>query len=356
MAARRGRTNLQSMNSNGQDVRKGRVARFPGAIGTFMARDALSLAASFLELSSQDAVLLPVYNCQDVLKAFQRTNRVVFYDINQDLSIDPNHIAEKLRDRSIRMMMITNYFGFLQPCRMRIQELCRANGVSIIEDCAHSLLTEGSGETGDLSIYSYRKILPIPDGGGLQIRDQTKSPAIQFYPRLYSDALSALISVKALLNVHSDKFSRTRLTSHVQRVAPELVSRPMDAKTLPLSRFAERGMADLSFPEMIERRRNDFAYWQDLCRRLQKVQPIFQELPAEVCPLGFPVMIDNRASVESRAREHGINLRVHWRLDTELGSDCLVSHELTKKMLTLPLYPELSGREREALTTILLTC
>jgi len=53
--------------------------------------------------------------------------------------------------------------------------------------------------------------------------------------------------------------------------------------------------------------------------------------------------------LEARARKKGINLRVHWRLDATLGSECSTSHDLSREMLTLPVYPELKPKEREAL-------
>ena len=330
-----------------------RVARFPGMIGTFMARDALSLAASHLALTPKDAVLLPIYNCQDVLKAFARTNRVVFYDVQADLTVDPTEILAKLIDDGIRMMMMTNYFGFLQPHRDDIKKICQDRGISLIEDCAHSLLTEGSGETGDLSIYSFRKILPIPDGGGLRIKRAGKPPDVKFHPRAYSDTLSAVISIKAFLNVRSDKFSRARLTAQANKIAPKTTSRTTDHRVLPLSHFAEMGMTNLSFPEIIERRRSDFQFWQEICKGRKSVVPMFSDLPSGVCPLGFPVMVENRESVESRARKAGIVLRVHWRLDSAFGSECRVSHNLARQMLTLPLYPELKEGERRVLSQII---
>jgi dTDP-4-amino-4,6-dideoxygalactose transaminase len=331
----------------------GRVARFPGIIGTFMARDALSLAASYLELAPNDAVLLPVYNCQDVLKAFVRTNRVVFYDVQADLTVNPKEIVAKLERGGIRMMMITNYFGFLQPHRDDIRQICQERGISLIEDCAHSLLTEGSGETGDLSIYSFRKILPIPDGGGLRINRARRPPKVKFHHRVFSDFLSALIIIKEFFNVRSNNFSRARFADHTRKLAPEITSRPKEPRILPLSHFAQKGMTNLFLPEIIERRRKDFQFWQEFCRGRKSLAPIFSDLPKGVCPLGFPVLVQDRRLVESRARKAGIVLRVHWRLDPMLGTECRTSHELASQILTLPLYPELKDRERRLLGEIL---
>ncbi|PYS07852.1 MAG: hypothetical protein DMG15_28995, partial [Acidobacteria bacterium] len=50
--------------------RLGDVPHFPYLIGTFMGRDALSLAVSYLDLTKDDTVVLPVFTCQDVLKSF----------------------------------------------------------------------------------------------------------------------------------------------------------------------------------------------------------------------------------------------------------------------------------------------
>jgi perosamine synthetase len=329
------------------------VPLFPDTIGTFMARDALSLAASYLSLTPSDGVLLPIFNCQDVLKAFVSTNRVVFYDVRPDLTIDPQEVAAKLKGGGIRMMMITNYFGFLQPHRNEIKELCRANGVALIEDCAHSLLTPGSGDTGDLAIYSFRKILPIPDGGGLRINGAGKRPSAKFLPRLFSDVLSALNSVKSRLKIHSHRLSRAGFTSQARKFGSEKTIQTKTRRILPLSHFAEMAMMDLSLPEIIRRRREDFKFWQELCGTRESLMPVFLDLPHGVCPLGFPLRAKNREVIEARARKAGIALRVHWRLDPALGSECPVSHALALKMLTLPLFPELNDRDRRVLREII---
>ncbi len=219
-------------------VHSGDVPRFPGVIGTFMGRDALSLAARYLRLSASDTVLLPVYTCQEVLGQFVKSTNVVFYDIQPDLTIDPDEVRAKLKGSRISMMLMTNYFGFLQPYRNEIKEICADKGICLIEDCAHSLLTERSGEIGDLSVYSFRKILPISDGGGLKVNRKGEPPAPKFYPRAYSDAISVSIKAKSFLNIHSNMLSRARLTSRTEKVLPKASSPKNDGRILPLSYFA----------------------------------------------------------------------------------------------------------------------
>ena len=328
----------------------GNVPQFPGLVGTFMGRDALSLAVSCLNLTENDTVMLPVYTCQDVLQSFVRKCHVVFYDVGDDLTIHPAELQAKLLGKGrIKMVLITNYFGFLQPHRKEIKKLCSERDISLVEDCAHSLLTDGAGETGDLSTYSLRKILPLRDGGGLRVNGEGKLPIPKYHRALYSDTLSFLALAKSLLNVRSEKFSRARVASQTAQVLPLPTK---DSRILPLSRFTRRSIGNISLAEVVRKRRDDFQFWQDVTRGIPSLKPMFEDLPPGVCPLGFALRTKDRESLESRALENGISLRVHWRLDSTIGGECGTSHELSKEMVTLPVYPELESKERDVLARL----
>ena len=328
----------------------GGVPQFPGLIGTFMGRDALTLAVSFLGLTENDTVMLPLYTCKDVLKSFIKRCRVIFYDIGSDLTIDPDELRAKLRGKDhVRMLLITNYFGFLQPYRKEIKKLCAESDICMIEDCAHSLLTEGSGDTGDFSTYSLRKILPLRDGGGLRINCNGEWPNPKYRHMLSSDTLSFLAWAKSLLNIRSETFSRARVVSHTTQAIPLPTK---DNSILPLSRFSRRRMKHISLAEVVKKRRDDFQFWQNVTDENPALVPMFTNLPIGICPLGFVLRMKNREFLEARAREEGINLRVHWRLDATLGSECGTSHELSRELVTLPIYPELEPREHEVLAKL----
>jgi dTDP-4-amino-4,6-dideoxygalactose transaminase len=333
-------------------------AKFPGVIGTFMGRDALALAICYLNLGPDDTVLLPAYTCKEVLRPFLNTTHIVFYDVEPDLTIHPNELKARMRTGKVKMMLMINYFGFLQPMREEIRQLCREHEVCLVEDCAHSLLTQGSGETGDLSVYSFRKILPLPDGGGLRVNSNGKSPSPQFHPRFYSDLLSTAIVLKSFFNIHSDKFNRSGITAGAKTLFAEGskngASRPQAGKRLlPLSRMADRGIKSASFPEMIERRRKDYLFWQEVCRGSKAAAPVFPELSSEVCPLGFAMKVKDRDALYQRALEQGIALRIHWRLSSTLAGEYRNSYEMSTQTLTLPVYPELTEKEREVLTGLI---
>jgi perosamine synthetase len=325
-------------------------------VGTFMGRDALSLAASWLEIGANDTVLLPAFVCDEVIKPFANVARVAFYDIGRDLAIHPATIAAMLSERSIKVMVVVNYFGFLQPHRDDIRRICENKGVVLIEDCAHSLLTEGSGTIGDLSIYSYRKILPVSDGGGLRINMVGRTATPRFYPRLYSNVLSTAVLLKSLLKVRTDAWSRSGLTSQAGKLSTRSAGPPTAAgngRILPMSVFARHGIRTTSLSDVIEKRRADYEFWHDLSNRTGVFSPVFECLPAGVCPLGFPAFMNDRERVRSLALAKGIYLKVHWRLPSVIGVEYPISRELAETTVTLPVYPELSPRDRDVIRGIL---
>jgi perosamine synthetase len=324
----------------------------PDLIGTFMGRDALTLAMRQLRITTDDVVLLPAYTCQEVLRSFMKKAKVVFYDVGSDLAIDPDALRRQLASRRVRMVLTTDYFGFRQPHRLAIKRACADAGAWLVEDCAHSLLTDGAGDTGDLAIYSFRKIVPVHDGGGLRVNrafDATSGP--HFRPRLYSNALSLVAQAKSGLNIHTAMLSRARVESHTT----EALSSPVNAdeRVMPLSMFAARRMTRIPFADVAAMRRRDFLFWLDECRDNRAVRPVFRELPPGVCPVGIPVRVRNRSALERRARQADIVLSVHWRLERDIGEECATSHALSAELLTLPVAPDIDTERRDRLARLL---
>jgi len=340
------------LNASGIIAKAFQVPKLPGMLGTFMGRDALSLILSSLKLNSDDTVLLPAFTCQEVLRAFASRVNITFYDVCPDLSIDADVIKAHLSKRKTAMVLITDYFGFLQPYRLKIRDLCDENGCILVEDCAHSLLTEGAGAVGDFATFSLRKLLPVPDGGGLRINRQEVKLSPDFHPSFYSNVLSLSAIVKSGLNIRTAKLSRARVTSQTKKVVP-ITADGNKGRTLPLSYFTRRGLTGISFDEVAKKRRGDFQFWTEFCLNNSSLVPLFRDLPQGVCPFGFPVMVEKRAAIEDSARKAGILLSVHWRLDGTLGPECLVSQELSKRILTLPLFPDLRPDKQKVLAEIL---
>ena len=76
------------------------------------------------------------------------------------------------------VFLLTHIGGMVNPDIERIADLCKNSGVSLVEDCAHSLGSTISGEHtglfGDAGVYSLyaTKAIPVGEGGIVVTKDQ----------------------------------------------------------------------------------------------------------------------------------------------------------------------------------------
>ncbi|MBT1064845.1 DegT/DnrJ/EryC1/StrS family aminotransferase [Bowmanella sp. Y26] len=114
-------------------------------------------------------VLIPAFHCPTVVQPILKAGfEVEYYRIKKDLQIDFAELADKLNE-NVAAVVIINFFGFEQPLQA-LPTLCEANNTLLIEDCSHSVAAISpvrlSGGRGDISIYSFWKMLPSVQGGG----------------------------------------------------------------------------------------------------------------------------------------------------------------------------------------------
>lgn len=86
------------------------------------------------------------------------------------------------------------------------------------------------------------------------------------------------------------------------------------------------------YPDIEHRRRENYgrlaATLGDFC--------LFPHLPADACPLGFPVRLKNRDRVRSLLFESQIYAPLHWALDGVVPGHFTASHRLSAEIMTLP--------------------
>ena len=326
----------------------------PNFIGTFMGRDALSAVPSLMNLEPGDTILLPAYLCGEVVRPFLGRCLVEFYEIGEDLTVDPNDIEERLQATKAKAVLIINYFGFLQPFRSEIQKTCHIFGATLIEDCAHSLLTAGSGKTGDISIYSLRKHLPLPDGGGLTVSSNCRRANLQFHSASRSNTLSILSSLKSLLRLNSARLSRAGLSGQPQAPSCGNIqpSKAPPRRILPLSTFAFNGFGNADLAAITSRCRADYEFWYETVSAVKTLRPVFRELPVGVCPLGFPVLAEDRTAIKEKFAAGGIHLKVYWNLPPVVPTAFRTSHRLAQQVFTLPTYPDLRPAQRQIIAAL----
>ena len=315
----------------------------PGRNHIFLStgRCAIKLAIRTLGLKSKDEVLLPSYLCPEgVLGPFREENITIkFYKIKKDLSIDIADLESKISNNT-KALFIIHYFGFPQPID-EISELCKNKKLFLIEDCAHAFLGKYQGKLlgsfGDLSIFTYRKTLPVPDGAllvsnnpSLRLMEADKNfdlirslyPIIETSSLILGDAHS-YFNIIAFLSGGLSYVSKRLMNIYHKPANPSYLSQSLIRK--------------FDLDEIISRKKENFRYLLENLD-MKDITPLYTELPDGVCPLWFPVLTDKRDYLRKKLRKNGIFTPIFWKLPNEISRiEFHNSWDISTQILSIPI-------------------
>lgn len=191
----------------------------------------------------------------------------------------------------------------------------------IIEDCVHSLFTPGTGRYGDFTLYSFRKYLPVPDGGLLLSRTPLDGYLAPPLERFISIAAAGLMS------------GSRRFLAQGEAILDA------DNETRAPSVMGELLLDRLPWEHIPETRRRNYAY---LAERLG-----LPPLPDGTVPLGAPLHVAvGKAELERRLRASGFELPLSWDAPPGVPSD------EADRLVILPCDDQIEEKELERLAGI----
>lgn len=283
--------------------------------------------------------LLPSYLCETILPPFKESGlNFKFYRVKENLDIDLDDLHARIKG-NVRGVFFIHYFGFPQPLEVinYLQELI-AREMCVIEDITQSQLTRYKnkfpGYWGSFSVSSFRKFIPIPDGGLLISRK--KLPPPENLPGGY-DSFSSLRLAAMILK---DLYIRKHLQIKKQFLQMFLeAEKYYDSQARPklMSSLSLNLLHKINWERIIIKRRANFNTLLEHTRNSPHFSPLFDSLPGGVCPLGFPVVVSrSRNHLKKYLIAHNIYPPVHWELPRCIPPVFTDSYKLSSKILTIP--------------------
>jgi perosamine synthetase len=304
------------------------------AISFFWARNAIYHALHALAISPGAHVLLPAYLCRAAVEPFEFFGaNVEFYSIGRICEPDFSEIEAKITPRT-EAILAAHYFGFPQRIDA-FRAICDRHRIALIEDCAHVL--RGSfqgrplGSFGDASVFSWRKFLPIYDGGELWLnhprrplvpgwRKETFPFTLKVAKSLFDKTLensTSFLAKSLSLSFESLKSAAKRLRRSSAPDAP-LFALDSNRATFDdsllnqrMSRVSRWLRAHCDLPAIRENRRHNFQFLLAELRNLPGITLLHHELPDSVCPWIFPIFFNNVPDAHLLLQSEGIPA-VNW--------------------------------------------
>jgi dTDP-4-amino-4,6-dideoxygalactose transaminase len=142
-------------------------------------RSSLYAILKSLNLPPDSKIGVPLYSCTVVFDAIVNAGLTpCFIDINNNYTMDPDDLQEKIDD--LEAVVVIHTFG--RPADM--DEIKNISGdIPVIEDCAHSLLSEYKGKKtgtiGDASFFSLAKYISAGGGGMIIVNNDDLVDGLQ---------------------------------------------------------------------------------------------------------------------------------------------------------------------------------
>ncbi|WP_417069583.1 DegT/DnrJ/EryC1/StrS family aminotransferase [Niveibacterium terrae] len=302
---------------------------------TTSGRAAIALALRATGCQAGDRILVPTYHCPTMVAPIVALGgKPVFYPTGPHGEALLDQLPAELLDGA-RAAIVPHYFGLPQPLS-RIRALCDAQGIALIEDCAHAFfgLCEGQpvGSWGDYAIASLTKFFPVTEGGCLvSHRHPLTSPALSLARRpssaslrVLADALELsvqhgrLAGLNSLLNPLFD--AKRRLNRAVSTHTPSIPEDPLAAailrahadfspEALPFSRIAAAARMLVragGSARTVRLRQTNYAGLAERLAGLRGARPLQRSCGGNAAPYVFPLWVDSPDEVYQKLRQSGV--------------------------------------------------
>jgi len=341
----------------------------------FLGRNAIFHGLKALDIKAGEGILVPSYHCSAIVEPILRYGAAVkFYNVGLDLKPDLTDIEARI-DGQTRAILAIHYFGFVQPTD-EIRALCQRRQLYFIEDCAHVLTgqaVDGTvvGTSGDISVFSWRKFLPVYDGGQLVINNPNVVYDLEY------ETGGFLFSLKVAKNT-IDKLTEDSVgdgswlaaSSALSRLVRGLLSSSNEvgpnaltvnnygvefdpaSANIRMSKLSRRILRHTSITEVARKRRENYAVVSRAVRKMIGVSALYPELSPDTCPWVFPLLVHETNNLHLVLRARGIPATtwggvIHESLGLE---DFPAARFLYKNLVFLPIHQSM---EEEHLSVML---
>ena len=342
----------------------------------FWARNAIYNGLRALGVKAGDKVLVPAYHCATMVEPIiQYGAQVTFFNIFQDGSADFEDIEAKVDEKTLAVVAI-HYFGNIQPIR-HFQELCRKHGLFLIEDCAHLLIGETNGEAvgsfGDISIFSWRKFLPVYDGGVLVLNnpacqgditwdqydiwfqlkiaknlvEKTLYDSLSWYRRGSAKQSTSSLNLPTLQN-NETQTPLLNINKYSQEFDLSLVD-------LPMSGFSKCILKKLDLRTIVKARQRNSMKLLKVVEALPGVSPWVETSSEHLDGWAFPLIVHSRDDLHVELREKGVEAFtwggvIHPSMSIQEFPD---SEFLYRRLVLIPNHQSLTDTDMQWLIQVL---
>lgn len=309
------------------------------AVATNSCTAALHLAMKVMRVEDYEVITTPLTFISTNHAIVYNNGIPVFADIYPDtLNISPDEIENLITNRT-RAIVAVHYGG--HPCDMDlINEIAKKHNLVVIEDAAHGCGGEYKGRKigslGDIACFSFHAVknLATADGGMITTND----------PAIYTSLLKLRwLGISKDTWAREDKDRKYSWYYNIEEVGYKYHMNDINAAL---------GLVQLKkLDRMNDRRREITEKYNNKFSDLDWIEtPIVKSYAKSACH-NYVIKVEERDRLNIYLQEKGISTGVHYipnnhyQMYKNCRGETPVCEEVWAKLLTLPLFPDLTDPE-----------
>jgi dTDP-4-amino-4,6-dideoxygalactose transaminase len=277
--------------------------------------------------------------------------------------VDLDDLVRVSRATDARALFTIHYFGWPQPVK-ELMALCEARDMTLIEDCALSLLSETMGQPlgsfGRYATYCLYKTLPVPNGGVLV----ENAGALEPLQRLALRPCGVATRVGRTLELSLEWLrGRAHGPGEAAFALKRAGGRAIQALGVPRVPFGDLGFdldsVDIAAMPLSLALLERFDYAAIRRRRRENYQALYdrlgegvrrpRELEPGVCPNIFPLLAPDKPGAVAALRRRGIEAMEFWNdgdpaAEGPAHADAMF---LRRHLVELPIHQDITGAQVE---------
>ena len=267
---------------------------------------------------SHKTVLIPAYTCQTVITPFEESGwRCEYYFIRRDLRIDTSNLLGLVKKHHPSVVVAHPYFGMdLNDEEMMALVAIKEQGIAVVLDLTQCLFSTKQYPFASFVVASYRKWMPIPDGGYL--KNMTGKVNI-CQPEAENDEFTAreLAAMYLRGQYFGNGEQRTKSISiRLSKSADHLADSNIEPHKM--SQVAYNLMQNENFEVNQQRRFVNYTYLYQNIRESDKVAKVCKNIDeVTTAPLYFTIFVQDRPSLQRPLAQEAIYAPVIWPMEDE---------------------------------------
>ena len=329
-------------------IKEERIKYFSFARGSLIT--AIESIKSYHHLTGPLTIWLPAFICDTVvilLKGYSVNCK--YYKITKDLEPDFNFLNGETF-KSNDFFLLVHYFGF-PIAQDKTVEFCKSKKMFLIEDCAHSIVRKFGkskvGTRGDAGIFGLRKVLPIPNGGVLYLKQVPFAIPETLYtiPSVYRHAAKMMLQWVFQTAGRPWKITRNIIDKDEHPVLKDNFYY-FDFNE-PISKWAEKIISAIDVEKVIDLRRRNFQLIMDDLSKIPSIEiPHTLNLEdTETTPWIFFFYHERSEEIINKLIQKGISASYFPTLPLDVFNNYTEwssENEMYRRSVALPVHQDIS--------------